>query len=173
MKQLSIFLSVFALSALFLIGPAGEAQAQKADWLLYSSKRGGFKIKMPGTPELKNEEKKWGMSYKAQYHDGTHLYYVSYGKHNQAMPNPENLAEVSINAFTEKLNGTLLDNDKWKVGKYVGSSGYVDVPSKGLGMYYHVVFKGRTQYQVVMASQEGEPDKKMYKKFIKSFKFLK
>ena len=172
MKRYSIYLTLIALCGFFLLSSVQSSHAQKTKWLTFSSQRGGFKIKMPGTPETKQEDKKWGKSYKSQLKDGDLLYYVSYGKHNQNMPDPENLAQVSLGAFVTQVGGEISDPGDWKVGKNVGRKAKIKVPDKGFSMYYHVIFKGRTQYQVVMATAAGEPDPKAYKKFIKSFKFL-
>lgn len=166
-----------AISFLFVFLFAGffsGLQAQddlKAKWLTFNSNRGNFKIKMPGTPELKQEDKDYGKTYKAQLKTSEYLYYVSYSVHNKALPDPQYLCEVSVKAFLTKIGGELLKNEEWKLKKNIGRKVDIEVSEKGIFMRYHVVIVGNIQYQVVLAG-ETEITNKIEKKYFKTFKIL-
>lgn len=159
-----------SLAAVLLMLTASQLQAQ--DWLTYSSKRGKFKVLFPGKPEVVDEPKDWGKSYKAQVKLDEHLFYSSYGIHEQRLVDHAHLSEVSTEAFAEKIGGTIIDESAWKFKGHQGRQLELTIPDKNVRIYYKVILIGQIQYQLVAGVPIEGANDKWVKKFFKSFKLL-
>lgn len=143
----------------------------KPDWQDYQSEPGQFKIKFPSTFQEAKEEKENMTSYKINANYNDVLYFVGFTIHKTKMEGQEQLAKVSLDAFTQKVNATITSQEDWTVNGNKGISAVMS--SDETEFHYNVILVGQLQYQLVVAGDPGKIDMKIAKKFFKSFKLTK
>ena len=70
---------------------------------------------------------------------------------------PMDLAKVSLEAFTESINGDISSQSDWKVKKSTGLQAIMEISEHGAKVDYRVVIIGNNQYQLVTIEMESDP----------------
>ena len=166
--QLTNSRSLILLIILFATASVSFAQ----DWSYVTNNEGKFKAIFPTKPEINREETEKGISNKLTSSYNYQTCMVTYKVHTTKMVGHEELADVSLNAFNDKLGGTILSEKKWKVGGNTGKQATISIEDKGATVHYKVVLVDQIQYQLVYFAPDENVDKKISKKFFSGFKLL-
>ncbi len=139
----------------------------------YSSSEAKLSVVFPGEFETTEQVKDSYKSVKIQAVVDGVIYFAIYTVHDNEMTDSESLAKVSLDAFTEGIDGQITKESTWKVNKNNGLQVLLKAPSNDLVGEYRVVIIDQIQYQVTVVSPEKSWDAKRAKKFFKSFKVRK
>lgn len=165
-KKLTV--ALFAL--LISVGSASGLAAQ--NWMKSSSEKCKCDAQFPARPTFSDEAKDGYHQYRAMSKYDKGIYMLDYSVHegNGAGIDVMDLAETSLEAFAGGLEGNVVERKAWKLKGNEGIQAVVQSPSTGVTAYYNVIFIENVHYQVAVVA-EGEPDKKLRKKFFKKFKY--
>lgn len=160
-----LFISAF----LFISTQSFAQKAEKVKWYDYSSIEAKCSAKIPGKPDITEEEKENRKETKvlSMVNEQTHM--VSFAIHNLDV-SAEGIEKISMDSFVETLGGEVEESDEWKVGKHRGLLARIKMPEQDAICEYRVLTVGKIQYQVIVVSPKEAEDAKMAKKFFKSFK---
>ncbi|MBT3219638.1 MAG: hypothetical protein HN348_11150 [Proteobacteria bacterium] len=166
MKRLVFFTIFFVLLSLL------PQVALAGGWHSYASEEGPYKVLFPADPTTEVEDRDAGMSYKVSATAADVLFFVGLTIHREPIEGvtPYDLAQVSLESFTEQLGGVTTSEADWKVGKNMGRGATIVVEGQDITMEYRAVLIGQRQYQVVAGGATADLDSKTIKKFIKSFR---
>lgn len=159
------------LLALFFVAIAQQGLLGQ-NWQKMSAEKCKCSAEFPDRPTFTDEEKEGYHQYRAMSNYESGIYMLDYSVHQGMVDGLDGmeLAEASLEAFIGGLEGNLIERKPWKVKGNEGISAIVEEPGRGIIAYYNVVFIGNVHYQVAVVA-EGEPDKKIRKKFMKKFKY--
>lgn len=152
---------------ILLVGVTSLAPSSKVN---YSAAEAKLSVVFPGDYETSEQFEESYRSIKVQCIVEDMVFFVAYTIHDSEMAEVDGLAKVSLNAFIEGLEGEATEESIWKVNKKEGLKALIAVPETGLTGEYRVVIFDNIQYQIMAISPEASWDKKMAKKFFKSFK---
>lgn len=160
--------ALFAL--LIFAGSATGLHAQ--DWMKMSSEKCKCTAEFPTKPKFTDEAKDGYHQYRVMGEVDRNIFLLDYSVHETegVKVDPMELAEASLEAFAGGVEGETVKRKAWKVGGEEGIKSIVQSSSTGITAYYNVIFLNNIQYQVAVVA-EGEPDKKLRKKFLKKFKY--
>ena len=164
----SVLFSLLFLSVGFKISPI-QAQTPYP----FTSNSGKYSITFPAKPEMTNSDSESATTYKTSCAVGDVTYFVGHTLHNQEMPNPEELSEVSLESFNSTLGGEITTSGPWKFKKNTGRDARISMADQEALVWYKCILVGSIQYQLVVVAPAAAWDEKTAKKFMKSFKLLK
>ena len=159
------------LLAFGLVLSCSGLQAQ--DWLAFQADNCLCKTKFPTRPELKQEQNGGYKSHQALAEFEGSVFLFDYGILDSPTRKEDSymIASESVKGFSESLKATTIKQKKWKVKGWEGIKTKMEVPDKGLTVYYNTVIVRSIHYQIGTIS-EGDNHKKVIKKFLKSFKVI-
>ncbi|MCB0738136.1 MAG: hypothetical protein KDC92_11535 [Bacteroidetes bacterium] len=165
-------ISVLLLASFLLFGFSNqETKSEKTKWFKFKSEMSGSKLKFPGTFETEVTNKESGNTYKTNCIVGSVVYFMGETKHETEMTNHEEMAKVSLDAFAEKLNGTINSESDWIIKKSKGRKAKISIDESDATVFYQVILIGQWQYQlVIVAPNDQMPDEKSRNQFFNSFK---
>ena len=156
---------------ILLLLSVSYTQAQKS--VAYKSEEGKFSIKFPGEFKENITEKESAKTVKIQCELEKSNYFASYSLHKVDIDDPLEMAEVSLESFTEAIHGVVVTRTEWKIKKNEGLKALIDLPDNGAKLEYRVILVGNIQYQLIVIAVDGAIDKKKANAFFKSFKLKK
>lgn len=161
------------LVAIFMI--TNGSFAQKPEWQKLNVSRGHFSIMMPGKPEMEKKDSEGNVEtvkYSTKIDDG--VCFASYTMIETNGSDPEELAQIGLQAFVNQLGADLSEAGVWKVGKNKGRMATMESEANEIEALYRVIIVGDYMYQIVIAyNNQVGIDKKVAKKFLNSFKLTK
>jgi hypothetical protein len=166
MKRILLASSLIVL----LIGMASVAPATK---MKYTSSEAKLSVTFPAEYSVDESNEDNYRTVKVQSESGGTVFFVNYTVHSESLTDFDELEDVSIQAFSEGLNGSVTSNSDWKVGKNTGKKVMIDVADSGLKGDYRVMFVGQIQYQITAVGPKDAWNEKMVNSFMKSFKLKK
>lgn len=168
-----IQLAVFNLGFL-LIGSYQPSVAEQLPTPKFKFKSSEYKCSIvfpiPFVESMSENEDSKTLKLKAQSSDVTYFFGAS--RHINPMFDHKEMAAISLQAFTEALNGTEQSREIFKKGAHEGFDAVVYLTESNTWVFYRVILVGQFQYQVVV-TQPGAELSKTGKKFIRSFRFRK
>jgi len=161
-----------ALLLLLFIGSTSIASAPKPK---YTSTEGKMSVTFPaGSEFITTESDSEGTkTVKTQAQYNNMVFFVAYTIHETVLPEEENLAQVSVDSFTEALGASITEQSDWKVGKKTGVQVELAVEEGELVGEYRAVIIGQYQYQITAVGAASDWDQATVDKFMKSFKVKK
>ncbi|MCB9233762.1 MAG: hypothetical protein H6581_19050 [Bacteroidia bacterium] len=176
MKKISILFTLVLLISAALTGFTtieNVTSEEGGKWYNFTSSTGKFSIQFPAKPEISDTKTDEAHTYKANATVGESSYFVGFTVHTTPMVNPDDLAQVSLDAFNETLGGTIESSSEWKYKGETGRQAMIKMEAQGAQVDYKVIIIGQIQYQLIVISTSGDYDAKSAKKFFKSFKTTK
>ncbi len=143
------------------------------DWLAFQADNCLCKLQFPAKPELEQEQKEGYKSHRAMVEYEGIVYLFDYGVHPEPIGQEDSkmIAGTSVDAFSTSLEARVLKQKKWKVNGWEGFRTTMEVPAEDFQISYNTIMIRSIHYQIATIGQ-GEPNKKMVKKFLKSFKLI-
>jgi hypothetical protein len=149
---------------------AAPASAQAQNWQEYRPKDGGFRIQMPGKPDLKTEERNGRPTYSAtvgldkSVAGADLVFLVKYQEANRKPgPESEQVLDAVVKAMAE--GGKLLSVEKERLGSYPARRFAVEDADKDNSELRSVI-TDRYFVQVIFLGPSGNP---LGKRFLDSF----
>ncbi len=102
---------------------------------------------------------------------GEMSYQLKIIEHDSRVEGTPGLADESINAFAQSVDGNKLDSKNWKVKKRYGMQSTLSIPDHKVR--YFVIYQDNIEYQLMVKGREGYFEVKDEEKFLKSFKLGK
>ncbi len=156
---------------LVLILSISYLHAQKS--FNYSSDEGKFSIKFPGEYTETVVEKETAKTVKNQCEKDGINYLASYTLHYLEITDHLDMAEVSLESFTEAVQGIIITRTEWKVKKHEGLRALIDLPDNGKKLEYRVILVGNIQYQLIAFAANDIFNEDDINSYFKSFKLMK
>ncbi|MCF8297881.1 MAG: hypothetical protein K9J13_10085 [Saprospiraceae bacterium] len=154
---------------LIIMGIAPAAFSQKANWTKFKSEQAKAEISFPSSFSESKEEKVDITTYKIMSQINDNVFFFSYSIHTNQLNDEYKLAQVSLDAFAEAINGKIINQEEYKVKDGKGIKSQIEMDGEMIATYL-VIIKNQIQYQVVAATSKEKTELKISKKFIKSFK---
>lgn len=163
-KKLTIIATIAFVSSSFTFIDSTSATtdsinvADGPNWEKFTCEVTGAKVKFPSTPttETSSEDGATNSRSMCTYEGSSIMYNVT--KHDDlAGVEPMDLANVSLEAFTESINGEISSQSDWKVKKSTGLQAIMEISELGATVDYRVVIVGNNQYQLVTIEMESDP----------------
>lgn len=128
------------------------------NWEKFKCEVTGAKVKFPATPktETSTEDGTTNSRSMCTYEGSSIMYNVTHHD-DLAGVEPMDLAKVSLEAFTESINGEISSQSDWKVKKSTGLQAIMEISEHGAKVDYRVVIIGNNQYQLVTIEMESDP----------------
>jgi hypothetical protein len=139
----------------------------------YKSEEGKFKVKFPGSIDIKEAKSEKSTTKKITCEEANNAYFVGCTIHKIPMTNQKKMAEVSMDSFTESLDGKVSSKEDWNVKGNIGCQAKVSLEEGNAVVHYRVILVGQIQYQVIVTAKKKDYDAKVADKFFKSFKICK
>lgn len=138
-------------------------------WHKYTSEDGKMSISFPSKPEesVTDNEMITTIKLSSEYNQKTYFVGLTTHKNSLEEESPQELARVSLDAFTESTKGAITSESVFKYKKNEGLQ--ADIKLDGGYLKYKVILIGQHQYQLVVIS-ENDNFGKDTEKFFKSFK---
>lgn len=162
---LQILLATTNLQVAELSDPATPAKFK------YESEKFKVSISFPVAYTESEEPTEHGVTLKVLATKDDNSFFLGVTLHETEMTGHKDLAAVSLESFTNTLQGTEVMRQTYKKGSHEGLDATIQIPDKGAWVFYRVILVGQFQYQVV-SIQNSEVQTKDTKKFMKSFKFI-
>lgn len=140
---------------------------------LYSSLEGKVKMKFPAEygVEVSPGESHTTTKISAE-HNGMN-YFLSYTIHETPIDKHYEMANISLDAFRDKLNARSISEGDYQYKSYKGRTAEMMLDEQGIRLYYRAILVGQIQYQIIVTQEGTSSDRKMVDIFFKSFKLLK
>lgn len=137
-------------------------------WYKFTSEDGKISISFPAEPAKDKTEAEEAVTHKVSVTEGTTTYFFGYTYHENELADAKELAQVSLDSFTEAVGGTIKSQGVYKYKKNEGLEAKITIEDQGYIMY-KVIIIGQVQYQLVVINTVDEfgPDAD---KFFNSFK---
>ena len=135
----------------------------------YSSREGKFSVVFPAQYTVDAKEN----TIKISATSNEQTYYASYTIHNVELTNRKELAEISLNSFSDILKSPIIEQSDWKTNKNTGLQATLNMQEKNIKIKYYVVLVGQIQYQMIVMAENALFDQKAADAFVKSFKLDK
>jgi len=161
-----------AVSSLFL---SGVARAQTHTNEKYTSKEGGFAVKIPGDPKLKsqNVDSQSGptvlYTFTLEESDGKSFYLVGYSDYPTKLDEATSLEGV-ISSQVASMKGTITSDKKITLNGHPGRS--VTIEADETVFYSSIYIAGNRLYQVMYGMTKGDKLPEVGRKFLSSFEIL-
>jgi len=139
----------------------------------YSSSAGKFSIVFPTQYKIETTDNGDTETVKISSTNNDQTYFASYTVHTVELTGLEDLAEVSLNSFSEQLGATISGQSEWKVNKNSGLEATMYLKDQDAKVQYYVLLVGQIQYQLIVLATNSSFDQKAADAFIKSFKLDK
>ncbi len=164
--------TILGLPLILILFITTNTYSQSKDWVKYSSDEGNVKISFPCQYEVAEMEKDYGKTFTVKGTSGDDFYYLAFTLHDEDMSDAENLALISLESFSNELNGEIVQQEKFTEKKQTGVKAKILLEDGSKDIYYRAIISGQVQYQLIVidASKSIEEDRK---KFFDSFKILK
>ena len=165
----------FILSSLFFQLFLKQADSDKVTWEKYSNENCKVSMEFPGKVEESMTEQEAAKTYKALYStDKNVTYLLAMTVHENELDDHMALAEVSLAAFAESLNGKILQQENYKYKKYKGIEATLTMEEQNAEIRYRVILIGQIQYQIALIFlKTNAAETEDIERFFKSFKYLK
>lgn len=163
MKKL--FAPIFIL---FLIASA-FAPGKKGS--LYTSPDAAYSVVFPGTFTVDKSEGDSYVTTKVMGDADGVNYMTSSTIHETDLSSADNLEQVSLDAFTNKIAGNVIATSTWKNKNLVGLKATIISEENNMEMEYIIAIDGNIQYQFIVFTNLGEYNTKAAKTFFKSISF--
>ena len=150
----------------------------KRNFSEFTSKEGGFKVLMPGTPKEKKQDAQGVNMSMYIVEESSGAYFASYAD----LPIPKNEPDAKIQQRLDDSVKGAVTNVSAKVtsqsnikldGKYPGREIAADVPSKNGAMKLRIYFVGTRLYQVMVLGTKSWLKSSDSSKFFDSFQLTK
>ncbi len=158
MKTFNKFISL----AFGLILVSGIATAQ----VKYRSSEGKISAKFPCDYEIENTGDSKTVKVKANCNNN--LYYDSFIEHDENVEDIDGILQISIDAFSEKLEGSIKKQSDFTMKKHAGLQAEIDFAENTV--LYRVLMSGKMQYQMISLGSSGNFDRAVAEDFFKSIK---
>lgn len=142
-------------------------------WMNFRAENCLCKTKFPAKPELKQEQNAGYKSHQALAEmDGT-VFLLDYSILSEPLDkeNAKMFTGEAVKGFSSSLGANVLSQKKWKLKGWEGMKTKMDIPSEGVTVYYNTIMVRSIHYQIGVIGNE-ESNKKVIKKFMKSFKVI-
>ncbi|HEY9115990.1 MAG TPA: hypothetical protein VIN10_14940 [Bacteroidales bacterium] len=163
---------LLALMLIFFVFPAIAINPPEKG-VYYSSSVGKFSIVFPTQYKIETTDNGDSETVKISSSSNDQTYFASYTVHTVELTGLEDLAEVSLNSFSEQLGGTISEKKEWKVNKNNGLEATMNLKEQDAKVQYYVILVGQVQYQLIVLAANSSFDQKAADAFIKSFKLDK
>ena len=170
--RIHMILVGIAVSSLFL---SGVARGQTHTNEKYTSKEGGFAVKIPGDPKLKSQniDSKGGptvlYTFTVEESDGKSFYLVGYSDYPTKLDEATSLEGV-ISSQVASMKGTITSDEKITLNGHPGRS--VTIEDAENVFYSSVYIAGNRLYQVMYGMTKGDKLPEVGRKFLSSFEIL-
>ena len=166
-----IYFSIGVFLALIL-GTQG-VEAQKVEWVPFTSHLGRIKVKFPAKPSIEEQRSDAGDAFSIKTTYQEQIFMLTFIVHRARVTKPQALAKKALDGFMQASKGNLLSESEYKYKKHTGREALIELPKQKLTIDYRCLFVGNIQYQYMVLSPPDNRDPKMVKKFFKTFKVLK
>lgn len=139
----------------------------------YSSSAGNFSIVFPTQYKIETTDNGDSETVKISSTSNEQTYFASYTVHSVELTDLKELAEVSLNTFSEQLGATVSEQSEWKVNKNSGLKATMNMAEQDIKVQYFVIIVEQVQFQLIVLAKNSSFDQKAADAFIKSFKLDK
>ena len=161
-------LKFFLLAMLFVLVSIAPATSHK-----FESKAANYSIIFPSEFTIEDESSETFSSMSAQALFDEQLFFAAHHVHQAELIGIEELTQLSLDAFVDGVNGTIINQKEWMVSENKGIHASVVSQENDLVGEYKVVIIDKIQYQLTVASEKGKWNEANAAKFFNSFKFKK
>lgn len=156
------------LFVLFLLASA-FVPAKKGS--LYTSPDAAFSVVFPASFTVDKTQGESYVTTKIMGEAEGINYMASSTIHETDLSTTDNLEQVSLEAFAERLSGNVLSTSSYKFKNIVGLKANIISEANNMEMEYIVVIDGNIQYQFIVFTNISEYNAKAAKSFFKSISF--
>lgn len=144
-----------------------------AKGIYYISNEGKFSIVFPVQYQIETDENEGPKTVKISATNNDQMYFCSYTLHTEYLSDEEELARVSVDAMSESLGATVMEQSEWTINKKSGLEAMLNMPEQDIKVQYYVVIFDQVQLQVIVLAKNSSFDQKAADAFIKSLKLDK
>jgi hypothetical protein len=137
---------------------------------VYETEEGKFSIDFPAKYNVNSEEKGSIRTAQAMCAFDEHTLLATYTLHATEITDHDALADTSIVAFGNSVNGNLLSKTDWVVDGKKGRKAFYNLPEQNIKVEYRVLLVGQLQYQIIVMATNAKFDNEMAVTFFDSFR---
>ncbi len=162
------FVSFLLAAGLLMLVSSAAPLAKK---FKYKSEEGKMSVAFPAEFEESEEAINDGAkTVKVSAILGDQNFFASYTVHDMPLDDPADLAQVSLDAFSEQLSGNILNTSPWTVKGQQGLKAMIKLEAQSALVDYRVLIHDHLQYQILVVGLESSWDQAAADAFFKSFK---